>query len=104
MVEALQQATVASQVSGRIVEVKVDAGQRVKKGELLMRIDAREVAEAAQAARSQLATLIEDACSRRGDTLEHRRACIHDTIREPETDWPWWLDYWQGVMARGREA
>lgn len=56
VVEALQQATVASQVSGRIVEVKVDAGQRVKKGELLMRIDAREVAEAAQAARSQLAT------------------------------------------------
>ncbi len=29
---------------------------------------------------------------------------IHDTIREPEVDWPWWLDYWQGVMARGREA
>lgn len=56
VVEALQQATVASQVSGRIVDVKVDAGQRVRKGELLMRIDAREVAEAAQAARSQLAT------------------------------------------------
>ena len=56
VVEAQQQATVASQVSGRIVEVKVDAGQRVRKGELLMRIDAREVAEAAQAARSQLAT------------------------------------------------
>ena len=56
------------------------------------------------ARRSQLATLIEDACSRRGDTLEHRRACIHDTIREPEDDWPRWLDYWQGVMARGREA
>ena len=56
------------------------------------------------ARRSQLATLIEDACSRRGDTLEHRRACIHDTIREPETDWPWWQNYWQGVMARGREA
>lgn len=56
IVEAVQQATVAAQVAGRIVEVKVDAGQVVRKGQLLMRIDAREAAEAAQAARSQLQT------------------------------------------------
>ena len=55
VVEALHQATVAAQVSGRIVEMKVDAGQVVKKGDLLMRIDAREAAEAAQAAHSQFA-------------------------------------------------
>lgn len=57
VVEAVQQATVAAQVAGRVVEMKIDAGQVVKKGELLMRIDAREAAEAAQAARSQLATV-----------------------------------------------
>lgn len=50
VVEAVQQATVAAQVAGRIVEVRVDAGQAVKKGELLMRLDAREAAEAARAA------------------------------------------------------
>lgn len=55
VVEALNQATVAAQVAGRIVELRVDAGQQVKKGELLLRIDAREAAEAAAAARSQLA-------------------------------------------------
>lgn len=55
VVEAVTQATVAAQVAGRIVEVRVDAGRAVKKGEFLMRIDAREAAEAAQAARSQLA-------------------------------------------------
>ena len=55
VVEALQQATVAAQVSGRVLDVRVDAGQVVKKGELLMRIDAREAAEAAQAAQSQFA-------------------------------------------------
>ncbi|HEX5803162.1 MAG TPA: efflux RND transporter periplasmic adaptor subunit [Azospira sp.] len=55
VVEALNQATVAAQVAGRVVEVRVDAGQAVAKGELLMRIDAREAAEAAAAARSQLA-------------------------------------------------
>ncbi|MBK9447241.1 MAG: efflux RND transporter periplasmic adaptor subunit [Betaproteobacteria bacterium] len=54
-VEAVQQATVAAQVTGRIVDVLVDAGQAVSKGELLMRIDAREAAQTVQAAQSQLA-------------------------------------------------
>lgn len=54
LVEAVNQATVAAQVSGRVVEVRVDAGQSVRKGELLMRIDAREAAEAAAGATAQL--------------------------------------------------
>lgn len=55
VVEAVRQATVAAQVSGRVVEVRADAGQRVEKGQLLMRIDAREAAEGAAAAQAQLA-------------------------------------------------
>lgn len=54
LVEAVNQATVAAQVSGRVVEVRADAGQTVRKGELLMRIDAREAAEAAAGATAQL--------------------------------------------------
>lgn len=50
LVEAVNQATVAAQVPGRVVEVRADAGQSVRKGELLMRIDAREAAEAERAA------------------------------------------------------
>lgn len=50
LVEAVQQSTVGAQVSGRVLEVKVDAGQAVKKGQLLMRIDAREAEESARAA------------------------------------------------------
>ena len=53
VVEALSQATLAAQVSGRVVEVRVDAGQVVKKGDLLMKIDAREAAEAAAGASAQ---------------------------------------------------
>ncbi len=53
VVEAVQQATVAAQVAGRVVEVKADAGQAVKKGEVLMRLDAREAVEAAAAAQAQ---------------------------------------------------
>lgn len=54
LVEAVQQATVAAQVAGRVTEVRVDAGQTVKKGDVLMRLDAREAAEAAAAAQARL--------------------------------------------------
>ncbi|MDP2133710.1 MAG: efflux RND transporter periplasmic adaptor subunit [Sulfuritalea sp.] len=54
-VEAVRQATVAAQIAGRVLEVRVDAGQRVKQGELLMRIDAREAAGSDAAARATLA-------------------------------------------------
>jgi RND family efflux transporter MFP subunit len=55
LVEAVQQATVGAQIAGRVLEVKADAGQSVKKGELLMRIDARESEEAVRAADAQFA-------------------------------------------------
>lgn len=55
VVEAVRQATVAAQVQGRVIEVQADAGQRVAKGQLLMRIDAREAAEGAAASQAQLA-------------------------------------------------
>ncbi|HOL64261.1 MAG TPA: efflux RND transporter periplasmic adaptor subunit [Accumulibacter sp.] len=54
-IEAVRQATVAAQVAGRVVDVRVDAGQRVQAGQLLMKIDAREANEAAAAAAAQLA-------------------------------------------------
>ncbi|MCU0812095.1 MAG: efflux RND transporter periplasmic adaptor subunit [Thiobacillaceae bacterium] len=53
LVEAVNQATLAAQVSGRVVEVHVDAGQAVKKGDLLLRIDAREASEVAAGASAQ---------------------------------------------------
>ncbi len=55
VVEAVKQATLAAQVTGRIVEVRVDAGARVKAGDVLMRIDAREAAEALAGAQAQFA-------------------------------------------------
>lgn len=55
LVEAVQQATVGAQIAGRVLEVKADAGQSVQKGDVLMRIDGREAAEAARAAEAQYA-------------------------------------------------
>jgi len=54
-VEAVRQATVAAQIAGRVLEVRVDAGQKVKQGELLMRLDAREAAGSDAGARASLA-------------------------------------------------
>ena len=41
VIEAVRQATVAAQLSGVVVELLVDAGDRVKKGQVLARIDTR---------------------------------------------------------------
>jgi len=54
-VEAVRQATVAAQIAGRVLEVRVDAGQRVRQGELLLRLDAREAAGSDASARAALA-------------------------------------------------
>jgi RND family efflux transporter MFP subunit len=53
VVEAVQQTTVGARIAGRILEVRADAGQTVKKGDLLMRLDAREAEDAARAAEAQ---------------------------------------------------
>lgn len=54
-VEAVRQATVAAQIAGRVLDVRVDAGRRVKQGEVLLRLDAREAAGADASARATLA-------------------------------------------------
>lgn len=53
--EAVRQATVAAQVAGRVLDVKAEAGQSVRQGQVLMRIDAREAAENLAAAKANLA-------------------------------------------------
>jgi RND family efflux transporter MFP subunit len=54
-VEAVKQTTVAAQISGRVVEIRFDAGDRVKKGEVIVRIDEREASDALAGSRAQLA-------------------------------------------------
>lgn len=52
-VEAVKQSTVAAQITGRIVDVRFDAGDRVKRGEVIVRIDNREVSDALASAEAQ---------------------------------------------------
>ncbi len=55
VVEAVSQATVAAQVQGRVVQVRVDVGDRVKRGDLLMRIDEREATQAVAGSEAHVA-------------------------------------------------
>jgi RND family efflux transporter MFP subunit len=55
VVEAVRQATIAAQIPGRILELRVEAGAVVAKGQVLARIDEREVAQVAAASEAQVA-------------------------------------------------
>jgi RND family efflux transporter MFP subunit len=55
VVEAVNSATIAAQVQGRITEVAADAGDRVSAGQVLMRIDASEANQAVAGAAASVA-------------------------------------------------
>ncbi|MEW5943072.1 MAG: efflux RND transporter periplasmic adaptor subunit [Pseudomonadota bacterium] len=55
IVEAVNQSTVSAQISGRIVEINFDVGDYVRKGQVLMRIDEREVSQALAGSQAQVA-------------------------------------------------
>jgi RND family efflux transporter MFP subunit len=46
VVEATRQATVSAQISGRVKEINFDIGDKVKKGQIILRIDEREADQA----------------------------------------------------------
>lgn len=54
VVEAVRHTTMAAQVAGAVVDLRVQAGDRVKKGQVLLRIDARAAAEGAAASSAQV--------------------------------------------------
>jgi RND family efflux transporter MFP subunit len=55
VVEAIKQTTLGAQVAGRIVALDVKAGDTVRAGQVLARIDARTADQAVAASRSQIA-------------------------------------------------
>ena len=54
LVEAVRQSTVAAQISGRIVDIRFDVGDRVQKGEVIVRIDERAATQAVAASEAQV--------------------------------------------------
>lgn len=54
LVEAVRQSTVSAQIAGRIVELRFDVGDAVKKGEVIARIDERAASRALEASEAQV--------------------------------------------------
>ncbi len=54
LVEASQQSTVSAQIGGRVKEVNFDVGDRVSKGQVILRIDEREAAQAVAGSQAQV--------------------------------------------------
>jgi RND family efflux transporter MFP subunit len=53
VIESVHQATVSAQIAGQLTQLYVDAGERVKRGQLLARIDTRETDAQLTSARAQ---------------------------------------------------
>ena len=54
LVEAVRQSTVSSQIAGRIIELRFDVGDYVKKGDVIARIDERAASQALAASEAQV--------------------------------------------------
>ena len=54
VVEATRQSTVSAQISGRVKEVHFDIGDKVKKGQIILRIDEREADQAVAGSQAQV--------------------------------------------------
>lgn len=54
VVEAVRQSTVSAQVSGRIVDILFDVGDRVEKGSVILRIDERAASQAVAVSQAQV--------------------------------------------------
>jgi RND family efflux transporter MFP subunit len=54
MVEAVRQSTVSAQIAGRVKEILFDAGDTVRAGQVILRIDEREAVQAVAGSRAQV--------------------------------------------------
>lgn len=54
VVEATRQSTVSAQISGRVKEVNFDIGDRVRQGQVILRIDEREADQAVAGSQAQV--------------------------------------------------
>lgn len=55
VVEAVRQSTVSAQIAGRVVDIRFDVGDRVTKGDVILRIDDTEASQSLTEAQAMLA-------------------------------------------------
>jgi RND family efflux transporter MFP subunit len=86
VVEAVRQSTISAQVMGRVVELRVDAGDRVKVGQVIARIDAREAAQMVAGSEAQVAQASADLENARLNLERSRRLLEQKFVSQSAVD------------------
>lgn len=84
LVEAARQSVVAARAAGRIVDLKVEAGERVAKGQVIARIDERAAAQAVAESRAQVARAEADYANARAN-LERTQRLVAEKFMSAAT-------------------
>jgi RND family efflux transporter MFP subunit len=86
VVEAVKQATLAAQLQGRVVELKVNAGDAVTRGQVLARIDEREAAQALASSEAQTARAQADLANAKVNFERTRRLVSENFVSKAALD------------------
>ena len=86
VVEAIRTSTLAAQVPGRIVELRVNAGDRVTKGQVLARIDPREAADGVAMSRAQVARVEADLANASANLERTRKLVAQNFVSKAALD------------------
>jgi len=86
VVEAVRMSTLAAQVAGRIVDLRVNAGDSVIKGQVLARIDEREAAQGVAANQAQAARMEADLSNATANLERTRRLVAQNFISKAALD------------------
>lgn len=85
-IQPVRQATVASQVAGNVMQLAVKAGDRVKAGQLIARVDARDTSAALQRADAALAQAQAEATNARLNAERTRDLRTKGFVSQSATD------------------
>jgi len=85
-VAARETSRVAARIMGYVVELKVDAGDRVKKGDLLVRIDTKEIAEREAQAKASLESATAELVKARNDFERYKILFEKESVAKKDYD------------------
>lgn len=85
-VNSREVAQIASRILGYVVERKVDAGDRVKKGQLLLRIDSKEMAERESQAKAALESARAELVKTRNDFERYKFLFEKESVAKKDYD------------------
>lgn len=86
VIEAIRSSTLAAQTPGRIVELRVNAGDRVTKGQVLARIDPREAADGVAMSRAQVARTEADLSNATANLERTQKLVAHNFVSKAALD------------------